>query len=321
MFNIKKLDSSDEEIIKKTKPIGSLGKLEHLALKLALITGKEKIKLHNPTILIFAGDHGIAKENISIAPSEVTKQMVLNFLNGGAAINCFCDENEPRLTSQRLGPGTKNFINTKAMSMETVVRGLKFGANNSYKHADSGCNVIGFGEMGIGNTSSAAAIMKALTNSDLDECVGRGSGVDEPTFMKKQALIKQALEFHSPNLTNPKDILSAVGGFEIVQMVGAMLAATEKQMIVLVDGFIASAAALVATKMYPEAKDYMVFCHRSQELGHRKMLRIMGVDPLLSLDMRLGEGTGAAIAYPLLKAAACFYNEMASFEAAGIKEI
>ena len=343
MFSIKKLDSSDEEIIKekinkKTKPIGSLGKLEHLALKLALITGKEKIKLHNPTLLIFAGDHGIAKENISIAPSEVTKQMVLNFLNGGAAINCFCNENkiaievidagilspldnEPRLTLQRLGPGTKNFINTKAMSMETVVKGLKFGANNSYKHADSGCNVIGFGEMGIGNTSSAAAIMKALTNSDLDECVGRGSGIDEPTFQKKLTLIKQALEFHRPNLTNPKDILSAVGGFEIVQMVGAMLAAAEKQMIVLVDGFIASAAALVATKMYPEAKDYMVFCHRSQELGHRKMLRIMDVDPLLSLDMRLGEGTGAAIAYPLLKAAACFYNEMASFETAGIKEI
>ena len=174
MFSITKLDNSHEEIIKekinkKTKPIGSLGKLELLALKLALITGKEKIKLHNPTILIFAGDHGIAKENVSIAPSEVTKKMVLNFLNGGAAINCFCNENEiaievidagilypldnePRLTSQRLGPGTKNFINTKTMSMETVVKGLKFGANNSYKHADSGCNVIGFGEMGIGNT-------------------------------------------------------------------------------------------------------------------------------------------------------------------------
>ena len=149
----------------------------------------------------------------------------------------------------------------------------------------------------------------------------RGSGVDEPTFKKKLALIKQALEFHSSNLTNPKDILSAVGGFEIVQMVGAMLAAAEKKMIILVDGFIASAAALVATKMYPESKDYMVFCHQSQELGHRKMLRIMDVDPLLSLDMRLGEGTGAAIAYPLLAAAACFYNEMASFKVAGIKEV
>lgn len=343
MFSIKEINYSNEEFIKKkinkkTKPIGSLGKLELLAVKLALITGKDNIKLNNPTILIFAGDHGIAEENISIARPEVTKQMVLNFLNGGAAINCFCNENniaieiidsgilspfknEPRLTSQRLGSGTKNFKNTKAMSMETVNKGLKLGAYSSNKHANSYCNVIGFGEMGIGNTTSAAAIMKSLTNCKLEECVGRGSGIDDLSYEKKLTLIKQSLEYHSPNLTNPKDILSAVGGFEIVQMVGAMLAAAEKRMIVLVDGFIASAAALVATKMYPAAKDYMVFCHQSKELGHKKMLQIMEVDPLLSLDMRLGEGTGAAIAYPLLKAAARFYNEMASFEAAGIKEV
>ena len=350
MFDIKTLDQKNHDLIKniidqKTKPPGALGRLEELAMQMALILGKidatnsntVTIKINNPTMLVFAGDHGIAEEGISIAPSEVTQQMVLNFLNGGAAINCFCRTNhmdikvidagillsidDERLISQPLGRGTENFSKQTAMPSSLVEEGLSLGANVAYRTIEQGCNIIGFGEMGIGNTSSAAAIMAALLNLPVEDCVGRGTGIDDQAMEKKIALIKKALTLHKKKLNNPLDILSSVGGFEIVQMIGAMLAAAERQCILLVDGFIATAAALIARQINANVLDYMVFCHQSNEQGHQLMLQSMNAKPLLSLDLRLGEGTGAALGMSLLQASANFFNDMASFESAGVEAV
>lgn len=342
MFNVKAVDSADKAFIQakidnKTKPPGALGKLEDLALQLALITNKDKIELTKPTMLVFAGDHGIAEEGVSIAPSAVTQQMVLNFLEGGAAINCFCRSNnmaldvidagillpidDARLTQQSLGNGTRNFSKHAAMSLSDVDKGLQLGAQAVRKHLDAGSNLIGFGEMGIGNTSCAAAIMAALTKFDAATCVGRGTGISDEALAKKVALVEQAIAMHQQDLTTPEQILACVGGFEVVQIVGAMLAAAERQSIMLVDGFIITAAAMLAIKIAPECQDYMVFCHQSQEQGHQLMLKELGVTALLDMGFRLGEGTGAALAYPMLQAAASFYNDMASFADAGVDAV
>jgi len=342
MFNVKAVELADEEFIQKkinskTKPLGALGMLEGLAQQLALVLSKDKIELNKPTLLVFAGDHGIAEEGISIAPSAVTQQMVMNFLEGGAAINCFCRTHnmamevidagillpidDVRLTQQSLGRGTRNFSKHAAMNLTDVDKGLQRGADVVRKHLRAGTNVFGFGEMGIGNTSCAAAIMAALMNIEVSSCVGRGTGIDDAAFAKKVALIEQAIAMHKQDLTTPQQILACVGGFEVTQMTGAMLAAAEGQSIILVDGFIATAAAMLAIAIAPEAKQYMVFCHQSQEQGHQLMLQHLGVTALLSLDLRLGEGTGAVLAYPLLQAAASFYNDMASFADAGIDAV
>ncbi len=350
MYDIKKLDQKNHDLIKniidqKTKPPGALGRLEELAMQMALIIGRINVKtsgtltirINNPTMLIFAGDHGIAEEGISIAPSEVTQQMVLNFLNGGAAINCFCRSNnmeikvidagillpidDIRLISQSLGRGTKNFSKQAAMASSLVDEGLILGANAAYRTIEQGCNIIGFGEMGIGNTSSASAVMAASLNLSVEDCVGRGTGIDDQAMAKKISLIKKALTLHKDKLDSPLDILSSVGGFEIVQMVGAMLAGAEKQCILLIDGFIATAAALIARQLNANVLDYMVFCHQSNEQGHQLMLQSMNAKPLLSLDLRLGEGTGAALGMSLLQASASFFNDMASFESAGVEAV
>lgn len=342
MFDIKPLDTSrltqiQAIIDNKTKPRGSLGKLEALAAQLALITRQESIEINSPVMLVFAGDHGIAEENVSTAPAAVTRQMVVNFLKGGAAINCFCRSNtidievidagilqaieDHRLLLQSLGLGTKNFTKEKAMPESVVDKGLQWGAQVVYRHANNGSNTIGLGEMGIGNSSSAAAIMAAVTGYPVEDCVGRGTGINDKVLNRKKGLIDKALQLHKQKLSTPCGILAAVGGFEIVQMVGAMLAGAERRIILLIDGFIATAAALVACQMNKHAKDYMVFCHQSNEHGHNRILEFMEVDTLLSLDLRLGEGTGAALAFPLLRAAACFYNDMASFDSAGVDEL
>ncbi|MCW8875864.1 MAG: nicotinate-nucleotide--dimethylbenzimidazole phosphoribosyltransferase [Kangiellaceae bacterium] len=342
MFEINSVIKSNraavlKKIDNKTKPPGALGQLEELALQLALITGPEEISLSNPTMLVFAADHGIAKEGVSIAPPEVTQQMVLNFLNGGAAINCFCQIhqiklevidagilepiNHPNLTMQSLGRGTANFVTLPAMTLESVDKGITLGAKAVYRHASEGCNVFGFGEMGIGNTSSASALLSAFSDLSAEDSVGRGTGISDQVLQKKIQLISKALAKHKHEFHDPKKILAALGGYEIVQMVGAMLAAAECHSIILVDGFIASVAALAAFKINPKVRDYMVFCHRSEEKAHQKNLEIMNAKPLLDLGLRLGEGTGAAIAYPLLLAAQSFYNNMASFESAGVTEV
>lgn len=350
-FSIEQLDQSRVEEIKnkidqKTKPQGALGALELLAIQLANILTTdvdEKIKIIQPNIFVFAGDHGIAKEGVSIAPSEVTQQMVLNFLSGVAAINCFCETNEialnivdagillsisdERLIQQSLGNGTNNFVGQTAMSIEQVNDGLNFGRKAVSETLDLGSNIIGFGEMGIANTSSATAIQCLLMGLRVEQCIGRGTGIDDKTFSKKTELVKRAVEFHQDKLKamgkelDAINILEAVGGFEIVQMVGAMLAVAERNKIILVDGYIATAAAMLAVKLYPESRDYMVFCHQSNERGHQKMLAYLDAKPLLTLDLRLGEGTGAALAMPLIRSAVAFYNNMASFESAGVTAV
>lgn len=342
MFTVKPLDRGaadhiQQRIDQKTKPPGSLGSLESLAVQLALITGSESIEIQQPTMLVFAADHGIASEGISIAPSEVTQQMVLNFVRGGAAINCFCRLNQldlkvidcgminpvddAQVIDQRLGNGTANFATQPAMSAKVVQEGFAHARRLLQQLADNGCNLIGLGDMGIGNTSAAAAVMAALTGLPASACVGRGTGVSDEALAKKLELIEQSLQLHREQFSDPVSILAAVGGFEIVQMTGAMLAAAERRMVVLVDGFIATAAAMLANRIAPAAKDYMVFCHQSGEQGHRTMLEHLEAHPLLDLGMRLGEGTGAALAMNLVNAAAIFYNEMATFASAGVDEV
>ncbi|WP_122046670.1 nicotinate-nucleotide--dimethylbenzimidazole phosphoribosyltransferase [Vibrio atlanticus] len=327
-------------IDQKTKPLGALGLLEKVAHQLALIqsqgkeTAVEHIELNKPRIIIFAGDHGIADEGVSIAPSAVTQQMVLNFLSGGAAINCFCAVNNVEITvvdtgillpvesdsdmliSQRLGTRTNNFANEAAMSLETVERGIELGTELVSRTISNGTNIIMFGEMGIGNTSSASAILSALANRTADECVGLGTGINNEQLARKVAVVKQGVA----RCINPdaKEVLSQVGGYEIVQMVGGFLGAYENRTPVLVDGFIVSVAAYVATLIEPNCRDYMIFAHRSEESGHKILLELLDAEPLLDLGLRLGEGTGAALAMPIIRAAAEFYNNMASFESAGV---
>lgn len=327
-------------IDQKTKPIGALGMLEDVAHQLALIQSQgqdsavTEIQIHKPSILVFAGDHGVADEGVSIAPSTVTQQMVMNFLQGGAAINGFCRVNDidfhvvdcgilipvdiesSQLTLQRLGTRTENFTHTSAMTAEQVDLGIQLGKRIAQQTIDAGCNLIMFGEMGIGNTSSASAILAALTNHPVEDCVGLGTGINSEQLRIKINSVSQGVQrcLHS----DPQHVLSEVGGFEIVQMVGAFLGAFEKRTPIVVDGFIVSVAAYVATLIEPNCRDYMIFAHRSEESGHKMVLELLDAKPLLDLGLRLGEGTGAALALPLIKAAADFYTHMASFESAGV---
>ena len=352
MLNTKYSQFIQHRIDQKTKPLGALGLLEKVAHQLALIQSQgqesavEHIELNKPSIIIFAGDHGIADEGVSIAPSAVTQQMVLNFLSGGAAINCFCAVNNiditvvdtgillpvesesPMLISQRLGTRTNNFANEAAMSLETVERGIELGAQLVSKTILNGSNIIMFGEMGIGNTSSASAILSALANRSAVECVGLGTGINNEQLARKVAVVEQGVARckglgltevkELTDLKDTKEVLAQVGGYEIVQMVGGFLGAYQNRAPVLVDGFIVSAAAYVATLIEPNCRDYMIFAHRSEESGHKILLELLDAEPLLDLGLRLGEGTGAALAMPIIRAAVEFYNNMASFESAGV---
>ncbi|WP_291720667.1 nicotinate-nucleotide--dimethylbenzimidazole phosphoribosyltransferase [Bernardetia sp.] len=325
------------KINQKTKPIGSLGRLEGVALQIGLIQQTLSPKLTNPHIVVFAGDHGIAESGVSQYPQEVTYQMVKNFLNGGAAINTFCKQNNIELIvadtgvkgdfdkelthflNLKISHGTKNFLEKPAMSEKECLKCIEQGSNIVKDIAKKGTNVIGFGEMGIGNTSSASFILHHLTGMKLAECVGSGTGLNEKGLEKKLAILKQANRKYPKNM-KPLEVLATFGGFEIAHMVGAMLEGAEQKMVVLVDGFIATSAAMIAHALYPQAKEYMIFSHQSDEYGHAHMLEHLRVMPLLLLGMRLGEGTGCAVAYPLLKSAVNFINNMASFEDASVSE-
>ena len=334
MYQIDPIDHQHDEAIQhkidnKTKPIGALGELENLAMQLAQILG-DPIAIRRPKLLVFAGDHGIAASGVSIVPSEVTTQMVVNFLEGGAAINVFCRQSGfemevidcgiaqqldmPGLIDQRLGAGTNPIHRQAAMTIGAVKQGFALAKSRVAHHHAQGTNLLGFGEMGIGNTSSASAIMAAALNIEVADCVGRGTGIDAATLKRKQHLIEEALRIHETSLADPIELLAALGGFEIVQITGAMLAAAELKMVIVVDGFITTAAAIMAVKINPRCRDYMVFAHKSDERGHMLMLEFLQARPLLNLGMRLGEGTGAAMALPVIEAAAGFYNEMASFD-------
>lgn len=322
-------------IDQKTKPMGSLGQLEALALQIALIQERSRLSIERPLMLVFAADHGIADEGVSIAPSSVTQQMVRNFLAGGAAINCFCRSNHlplkvidagikyeitpapAALINQRIAAGTRNFAREPAMTPVQLQQALLFGQLLAEHEIGSGSNLLAFGEMGIGNSSSAAAILAAVSGEPVENCVGLGTGINADQLTKKNELIKTALARIGDK--SPLNILCELGGFEIAQICGAMLATAQARKIILVDGFIVTVAALLAVRINPNARDYMIFGHQSDEAGHQLMLNLLGAKPLLNLGLRLGEGTGAALALPLIQSAVTFYNQMATFESAGVK--
>ena len=320
----------------KTKPVGALGKLEVLAKQVATIQQTLTPELKQPTILTFAGDHGAAKAGVSAFPQEVTFQMVMNFLNGGAAINVFCKQNDialqvidagvnfdfeaaPGLIDAKVAGGTASYITESAMTEAQLQTCFDKSAAIVADVANSGCNIIGFGEMGIGNTASASLIMSAMCQLPIERCVGRGTGLDDKGMHRKFELLTAAQELHG-EVTDPRLVMQTYGGFEVAQICGGMLAAKEHGMIVMVDGFIATAAYLIAVAINPSLKDNAIFCHTSDESGHQLMLDYLKVKPLINLGMRLGEGTGCAVAYPLIQSAVAFLNEMASFESAGVSE-
>jgi nicotinate-nucleotide--dimethylbenzimidazole phosphoribosyltransferase len=341
-FQISPLDNTlksalQQKIDHKTKPLGALGVLEALAQQIGLIQNTLSPHLNKPTMLVFAGDHGIAASGVSPYPQAVTAQMVLNFLSGGAGINVFAKQNnmqlrvidagvnhqfEPRtdLIDAKIGMGTANFLHAPAMTQTQCEQALTQGAALARKEITAGCNVLGFGEMGIANTSSASCLMSVLCNVPIAQCVGRGTGLDDAGLAKKIETLEKAIQFHSHQTPETMGVLATFGGFEIAMMAGAMLGAAEQKTVLLIDGFIATSALLVAYKLQPNILQYCVFAHCSGEAGHKKLLDYLGAKPLLDLGMRLGEGTGAALAYPLVQAAVNFLNEMASFEGAGVSE-
>lgn len=328
----KLISDLQQKIDNKTKPLGALGELEKLALQIGSIQNTLNPKLSNPTILVFAADHGI--EGVSAYPSKVTAQMVLNFLQEGAAINVFCQqhdiaikvidagvnydfESQSELIDAKIAKGSKNYLHDSAMTMAEL--NLCFDKSSEIIESvfQGDCNIIGFGEMGIGNTSSASLIMSQLTEIPLSLCVGRGTGLNDEQLQHKLQQLTLAQNRHS-NLTDPKQILATFGGFEIAQICGAMLAAYQKNMLLMIDGFIASAAFLVAQHIEPKIQQNAIFCHLSDESGHKLLLKYLKAKPLLQLGMRLGEGTGCAVAYPIINSAVSFLNNMASFDSAGV---
>jgi nicotinate-nucleotide--dimethylbenzimidazole phosphoribosyltransferase len=323
----------DSAINNKTKPLGSLGMLESLARQIGLIQQTARPQLIKPAILVFAADHGIVAENVSAYPQSVTWQMVENFLAQGAAINVFARQNQcalrvidagvnhdfgkrDGLIDRKVARGTGNFAQQPAMTAEQCALAMRHGMALVDQHDG---NVVGFGEMGIGNTTAAAALMHKLTGVPVAECVGAGTGLSADGIRHKQYVIEHAVARHAP-LDAPLDILAAFGGFEIAMMAGAMLQAAERRMVLLIDGFIVTSALLVAARLQPAILDYCVFCHCSDEHGHRRMLDALGVLPLLQLGLKLGEGTGCALALPLLHAAVNFMDQMATFASASVSE-
>ena len=287
-------------------------------------------------MVVFAGDHGLAKSKVSAYPQDVTYQMVLNFLNGGSAINVFSNQHgidlkvidagvnfdfepHPMLIDNKVNHGTQNFLKNKAMTGAEYNSCIENGRNIVKDIAAQGTNIIGFGEMGIGNTSSSAILMSYLCDLPIEDCVGKGTGLDDQQLLQKIEILKSAKSFHR-NLNDTQEIFQTFAGFEMVQMYGAMLEAYANNMIILVDGFIASSVFLVAQKIKPAIKDNAIFCHQSDEKGHAALLAHLEAKPLLKLGMRLGEGTGCAVAYPIIESAVRFLNEMASFESAGVSE-
>jgi nicotinate-nucleotide--dimethylbenzimidazole phosphoribosyltransferase len=317
----------------KTKPLGALGRLESLALQLGQILGSERPELQQPQMVVFAADHGLAARGVSAYPSDVTWQMVENFLAGGAAVSVLARQHGLALTVvdagvakdiparaglqiRKVAPGTSDCSRGPAMSAAQRDQALAAGAE--VVRGLPG-NALLLGEMGIGNTSSAALLMAQLTGQPLNLCVGRGTGLDDAGMQRKLAVLQEALNLHA-DAREPLAALAALGGFEIAMLCGAVLEAAAQRRVIVVDGFIATSAVLVAQALQPLVLQRCVFAHQSDESGHARMLAHMGVQPLLHLGLRLGEGSGAALAWPLLVSACAILRDMASFSSAGVSE-
>ena len=326
-------DQLQHKIDFKTKPLGALGQLEDIALQIGLIQKTLSPKIEKPTMLVFAADHGLADEKVSPYPKDVTWQMVMNMVTGGAAISVFCRQNGfdmkvidagvdydfpagMPIINSKIGRGTKNMINEPAMTTEECELALSKGAEFVRNEAANGCNTIAFGEVGIGNTSASSLLMHRFLGMPIEECVGAGAGMVGELFNYKVNVLTKVAEKYNP--PTPLETLATFGGFEIAMMTGAFIEAKKQNMLILVDGFIASAAMLTASQFEPELKENCLFCHKSNEKAHKVLLERLGVEPILDLRLRLGEGTGAAVALSIVRSAIAFLNEMASFEEAGV---
>jgi nicotinate-nucleotide--dimethylbenzimidazole phosphoribosyltransferase len=329
------IDSAKKRQLELTKPPGSLGRLEEVANRCAAIRESFDLTTSRPRIVLFAADHGVCAEGVSAYPQEVTAQMVINFLRGGAAINAFARSGEIELKvvdvgvatplpvsgdliSRHIAAGTRNFCEEPAMTEAGMSAALDAGIELACNSATEGCDLLGFGEMGIGNTTSASAIASALTGEAVEAVVGFGAGSDDACMARKRLAIQRALALHAGSLTDPLGILRCVGGLEIAAMCGFCLGAAARRVPVVTDGFIATAAAALAIRLCPAASGYLFASHRSAEPGHIHLLAALGHEPLLNLGMRLGEGTGAALAMKLIQAAVAAFTGMATFATAGV---
>ena len=338
-FNIERPDENiSDKLIDKinnlTKPKGSLGRLEELARQIGLIQQTLSPKLSHPVNVIYASDHGIADEGVSLSPKEVTRQVIYNFLNGGAGV-CYLARQHgfeikivdggvdydfpenPRIINRKIRKGTRNFLYEAAMTYEEMEKALEYGAEIVEQCFNEGCNIISFGEMGIGNTSASSPWMTCLTGIPLDKCVGAGSGLDKNGVNHKYNVLKKSLENYKGD-GSTLDVMRYFGGYEMVMAVGGMLKAAELKMIILVDGFIMTNCLLAAARLYPEVTDYAIFGHCGDESGHKLVLDALHARPLLNLGLRLGEGTGAICAYPIVDSAVRMLNEMDNFAHASI---
>ncbi len=330
-----KMTEAKKRLDSLTKPPGSLGQLEDVAIKLAGITGELFPQVDYKQHVVMAGDHGVVSEGVSAFPQEVTVQMVHNFLNGGAAVNVLANQvgaevsivdigvaeeiTADGLINKKVKLGTDNLAQGPAMSRQEAVTSLEVGIEVANNLVAEGANLIGTGEMGIGNTTPSSAILAAMTDLSLDEIVGYGTGIDDQGLKKKKEIIKQALKLNQPQADDGIDVLTKVGGLEIGGMAGVMLGAAAKRVPVLVDGLISGAAALIAKQIEPQVTHYLLPSHKSEEPGHIRMHQLLDLKPMLDLNMRLGEGTGAVLGMELVEAATRIISGMATFEEAEIK--
>ena len=322
---------------RKTKPRHSLGRLEDLACQIAGIQGTPQPPLPTKAVVVMAGDHGVAQEGVSAYPPQVTWQMLLNFAGGGAAINVLARQMDARLVvvdmgvngpaeaipgvlSCRVGLGTRNFTQGPAMTLDEATQALEHGIAVVDTLAGARVDLVAIGEMGIGNTTAATALLAAFSGLPVERIVGRGTGIDDATLAHKVAVIKRALDVNPPANKSAEQILASLGGFEIAGLAGVVLGAAARGMPVVLDGFIASTAALVAARMEPLASKYVIASHQSVEIGHQAVLAALGTKALFDLDMRLGEGTGAVLALPMVEAALHLLHEMATFDDAGVTD-
>jgi nicotinate-nucleotide--dimethylbenzimidazole phosphoribosyltransferase len=320
----------------RTKPQGSLGQLESLAIRIGLTLQSERPRFTQQRVMVFAGDHGIAPAGVSAFPQAVTAQMVMNYLSGGAAINVLARqlglalavvdagvasplEPTPGLIDRSLGRGTRNYMHEPAMSLEQRDAAIASGRELAAAAIADGSNALLLGEMGIGNTASAAMLLHRTTGWTLEDCVGRGTGLDDAGLSRKLLLLQTA-SARCPNQLSPLDALAEFGGFELAMIVGAVLEAARHRCLVVIDGFAVSVAALIASLVDADALSHCVFSHCSAEKAHRALLRRLGVQPLLDLDLRLGEASGAALAWPLIDSSARLLSDMASFESARVSD-
>ena len=342
-FNIHKPDDKMRQaIIDKidnlNKPKGSLGHLEELALQICLIEQTLTPTLHNPCHLLFGADHGIEREGVSVSPREITWQQMINFARGGGGVNMFCRQHGfklrlvdvgvdydlamyPDIINRKIANGTANFLYEPEMSIEQYQQALNVGAEMADACFNDGSDIICIGEMGIANTSPSSIWMSLFGNIPLEECVGAGAGLDNEGIRHKYEVLNKAIEnFKSSGLdcSNTENIIRYFGGFEMVAAIGAMLRAAECHLVIMVDGFIMTACALAVSRLYPDIVDYMIFGHSGDEGGHARMLGLLGAKPLLSLGLRLGEGTGALCSFPIIDSAVRMITEMNNFQNANI---